>query len=121
MAYVEQSAPPNGISHAVDAVAAPRARVYADALFAEHADEIERLCRGMLRDRAEAEDATQQTFLSAYRALLGGVEPRSGAAWLATIARNECLRRAAGRGRVPVPAAELDETPHPADVHNQAV
>ena len=34
------------------------------------------LCRLLLRDHHEAEDAAQQTFVSAYRALLRGTEPR---------------------------------------------
>jgi DNA-directed RNA polymerase specialized sigma24 family protein len=50
------------------------------------------VCRLNLRDRHDAEDATQQTFLSAYRSLLGGREPNDPPAWLATIARNECSR-----------------------------
>lgn len=60
------------------------------------------LCRLLLRDAAEAEDATQQTFLSAYRAMLGGTQPREPAAWLATIARNECRARARARMRRPL-------------------
>ncbi len=48
------------------------------------------VCRLILRDPVEAEDAAQQTFLSAYRGLVAGQEPREPAAWLGTIARNEC-------------------------------
>jgi RNA polymerase sigma factor (sigma-70 family) len=51
------------------------------------------LCRALLRDPTEAEDASQQVFLSAHRSLLNGAEPREPAAWLATIARNECWAR----------------------------
>jgi RNA polymerase sigma factor (sigma-70 family) len=61
------------------------------------------LCRLLLRDPAEAEDAAQQTFLSAYRSLLAGNEPGHPAAWLATIARNECRGRVQQRMRQPVP------------------
>jgi DNA-directed RNA polymerase specialized sigma24 family protein len=60
------------------------------------------LCRVLLRHRQEAEDAVQQTFLSAYRSLLNGVEPRYPAAWLATIARNECRGRIEARMREPL-------------------
>ena len=70
---------------------------------------VEGLCRGLLRDPSDYEDAAQQTFLSAYRALLGGCEPRDPAAWLATIARNECLGRIRERMRRPLPVAELEE------------
>src|SRR5262249_39852848 len=77
--------------------------------------------RAFLRDATEAEDAVQQTFLSAWQALRRGTDPRDEAAWLATIARNECFHRANARRRAPLPAFELDEHPHPGDVHTQAV
>jgi RNA polymerase sigma factor (sigma-70 family) len=51
----------------------------------------------------EAEDAVQQTFLSAQRALLNGSSPRDAAAWLATIARHESLARVRARMRDPLP------------------
>ena len=69
---------------------------------------VEGLCRGLLRNAAEAEDAAQQTFLSAYRALVGGTEPREPAAWLAAIARNECLARIRSRMREPLPVDGLE-------------
>jgi DNA-directed RNA polymerase specialized sigma24 family protein len=59
------------------------------------------VCRLLLRDRVEAEDAAQQTFLSAYRALLAGQEPRDPSAWLGTIARNECRARLRARRAEP--------------------
>lgn len=60
------------------------------------------LCRVLLPSVHEAEDAVQQTFLAAYRSLLNGNEPRHPAAWLATIARNECWAQAQRRNREPV-------------------
>ena len=66
------------------------------------------VCRAMLRDVHEAEDASQQSFLSAYRALLGGARVRDSGAWLATIARNECRGRIAAGMRTPLPVAEED-------------
>ena len=77
-------------------------------LYARHAHSVGGLCRGLLRDRGEAEDAVQQVFLSAHRALLNGSAPREAAAWLATIARNECLSRIRARMREPLPTAELE-------------
>lgn len=62
----------------------------------------------MLRHPGDAEDAAQQAFLSAYRALLNGSQPREPAAWLVTIARNECLRRARARMREPLSTLDMD-------------
>ncbi len=72
------------------------------ALFEEHGRMVYGVCRLILRDAVEAEDAAQQTFLSAYRALLGGQEPRDPSAWLGTIARNECRSRLRSRRAEPV-------------------
>jgi len=66
------------------------------------------LCRALLRNPDDADDATQATFVSAYRSLLGGGEVREPAAWLATIARNECGARARARMREPLPLFEAD-------------
>ncbi len=66
------------------------------------------ICRGMLRNAHDAEDAAQQTFLSAYTSLAGGTMPREPAAWLATIARNECRTRAQRRMREPLPGENLE-------------
>ena len=62
------------------------------ALFDAHAPMVLAICRYLLRDPQAAEDAAQETFLSAHRSLLRGTEPRDPPAWLATIARNECRR-----------------------------
>jgi len=75
------------------------------------------ICRSLLRDPHDAEDATQQAFLSAYRALLGGARIRDDGAWLATIARNECRARIAAGMRAPLPIAgeDLEMIPAPTD------
>jgi len=73
-------------------------------LFEAHATLVLGICRGMLRDPHEAEDAAQQTFLSAYASLLGGTKPRDPAPWLATIARNECRSLVQRKMREPLPA-----------------
>src|SRR5262245_11998195 len=71
------------------------------ALFEEHGRMVYGVCRLILRDPVEAEDAAQQTFLSAYRGLLAGQEPREPSAWLGTIARNECRARLRSRSTEP--------------------
>ena len=82
------------------------------ALFDEHARMVLGLCRFLLRDPHEAEDAAQQTFLSAYRSMLGGTEPRKPAPWLAEIARNECRARVVSRMREPLAPADAQAPSH---------
>jgi RNA polymerase sigma-70 factor (ECF subfamily) len=79
-----------------------------EELYARYHRTVSGLCRALLRDPTEAEDAAQQTFLSAHRALRNGSQPEEPAAWLATIARNECWTRIRTRMREPLPAAQIE-------------
>lgn len=74
------------------------------------------VCRIILRDPDEAEDAAQQAFLSAFRAMLDGSAPRDPAAWLGTIARNECRTRLRARERAPL--ALTENAPPTPDAHS---
>src|SRR4051794_9572106 len=65
-------------------------------------------CRHMLGSADEAEDAVQQTFISAYDALQADRRDIRLKAWLYTIARNRCLSILRARREQP---AELDELP----------
>ncbi len=76
------------------------------AFFTDHGRMVFAVCRAILRDADEAEDATQATFLSAHEALLKGTAIRDPGAWLAMIARNECRARLRGRGSAPLPLRE---------------
>lgn len=76
------------------------------ALFTAHGRMVFSVCRAILLDADEAEDATQATFLSAHEALLGGATIRDAGAWLATIARNECRSRLRSRGSEALPLRE---------------
>lgn len=89
-------------------------------LYEGHAAMVLAICRHLLRDPVEAEDALQQTFLSAQRALRNGSQPREPAAWLATIARNECIARIRTRMREPLPTDAEPQAVSP-DVHVEAV
>lgn len=91
-----------------------------EQLYTSHAALVRSVCRSLLRDRAEAEDAAQQTFLSAQRALLNGSAPRDEAAWLATIARHEALARVRARMRDPLPVDSEDQAGGP-DAYAAAV
>ena len=70
------------------------------ALYDRHAPAVFALAARMLRDRAAAEDVTQETFLAVWRRSDGFAADRGALrAWLLTIARNravDAIRR--GRG-----------------------
>ena len=100
----------------------PAVAARVEQLYASHAALVRSVCRSLLRDRSEAEDAVQQTFLSAQRALVNGSAPRDEAAWLATIARHECLARVRARMREPLPLElELEMGDAGSDAHTAAV
>jgi len=80
-----------------------------EALYREHHAAVARLCRSLLRDRAEAEDATQQVFLAAHRALLNGSAPQEPLAWLLAVARHECYARFRQRAATPVPTGDVPD------------
>jgi len=54
---------------------------------------IREYCYGQLRDRQEADDAVQSTFLYAFTLLRRGETPRKPLPWLYTIAHNVCRTR----------------------------
>jgi len=75
-------------------------------LYARHSQRIFGYCLGLLRNREEAEDAVQTTFLNAYRGLRRGIRPEFEAAWLYKIAQNVCRTRretAWRRGKIETP------------------
>jgi RNA polymerase sigma-70 factor (ECF subfamily) len=79
-----------------------------EEFFRAHGAKVQSICRSLLSDSGEAEDASQQVFLAAFRALAGGTVPRRPEAWLAAIARNECRARAQSRPPVPASNEELE-------------
>src|SRR5262249_54024144 len=81
----------------------------AGRMFEAHGPMVFALCNLLLGNRQEAEDALQQTFLSGYRSMLDGTVPEEPAAWLAAIARNECMSRL--RRRTPEPVRLRDAEP----------
>lgn len=60
----------------------------------------------MLRNREDAEDAVQTTFMNAYNSLVDGRVPRQEASWLFRIARNACLNRIRTHTRKPAGSLE---------------
>ena len=67
-------------------------------------------CRHMLGSREDAEDALQQTFASAYRAMCESAGPLALKAWLFTIARNRCISMLRAPRAEPVEDLELEAT-----------
>lgn len=65
----------------------------AGRLFEQYRGRIQRYVRGMVRDQAEAEDLTQETFLRAYRQLGSLREPAAVSTWLYRIATHVCYDR----------------------------
>jgi RNA polymerase sigma factor (sigma-70 family) len=71
-----------------------------ERLYGRHAEDVRRYARMVLRNRSDADDVVQQTFLNALRALRAGVRPERPRQWLIAIAHNECrmhFRRASRR------------------------
>ncbi|HEX8074317.1 MAG TPA: RNA polymerase sigma factor [Thermoleophilaceae bacterium] len=79
-----------------------------EAMYDRHHRGILSFCRHMLRSREEAEDAVQQTFISAYRDISGSDKEIRLKPWLYTIARNRCLSILRARHEQP---AEIDDVP----------
>ena len=80
----------------------------ATRLFEEQSDWLLAFCTRRLRDRDDAEDAVQATFLYAFRALRRGVVPECERAWLTTIAKNVCHTHRRTSRRRPESAMEPD-------------
>jgi RNA polymerase sigma-70 factor (ECF subfamily) len=89
------------------------------ALYKQYHAEVYAYCRRRLRNREEAEDATQVTFVKAFTAFRRGVVPDTESAWLFTIAKRVVLTRleVTHRLRALETVTELDhfEAPHAGD------
>src|SRR5215204_1620638 len=72
-----------------------------ERLYTRHVHEVYRYVLAVLRNPADAEDATQATFLNAYRVFSRGEEPRKPRNWLLKIAHNECRQRFRASSRRP--------------------
>ena len=68
-------------------------------LVTRHRERGLRFAAGMLGDRADAEEALQDAFVRAYRALRSCREPDRFGAWFLRILVNRCRTRRAGRRR----------------------
>src|SRR5215218_6063495 len=80
------------------------------AIYDRYADRLHDFCWGLLRDRDEAADATQDAFLVAAERLGQLRDPERLRPWLYAVARSQALRRARARQRV-APEEEMIDRP----------
>lgn len=102
-----------GIKESIEAGDLRRA---ASSLVVSYGADVLATCVAMLRDQAAAEDATQEVFTDALRALAtfrGDSSPRT---WLLSIARNRCIDYLRARKRDPW-GGTLDEASPDPDEH----
>jgi RNA polymerase sigma factor (sigma-70 family) len=83
-----------------------------EQLYRKHAREVYQYALALLTNPADAEDATQTTFLNAYRAYQRGERPHKPHNWLITITHNVCRMRWRQAGSRPREVA-FDEAPEP--------
>lgn len=71
----------------------PEDKAAFEHLYRRHRRSIYRYTLAVLANPQDAEDATQTTFMQAYRALAAGRPPRQPDRWLLVVARNVCRQR----------------------------
>ena len=90
----------------------------------QHNRRLFRLARAALRDDAEAEDALQEAYLTAHRALPGFRGDASLATWLSRLVTSECLDRLRKRARrdniFPIGSLEAENDKEAAMTESQA-
>jgi RNA polymerase sigma factor (sigma-70 family) len=84
-----------------------------ERLYRAHVQDVYRYSLMLLRNRADAEDVAQTTFMKAYRAIQRGDRPRHPRKWLITIAHNTCRTHARDGSRRPQEVAFDDELTEP--------
>lgn len=102
---------PPSPEHAALVAAAQRGdRAAYERLVALHAEMLFRVIRRLSRDDHDAREATQETFLRAWRGLARFRGDAAFSTWLYRIGVNEANRIAAARGRTEL-ASSLDASP----------
>jgi RNA polymerase sigma factor (sigma-70 family) len=72
-----------------------------DRLYRRHQGDVYRYALAVMRNKDDAEDVVQQTFLNAYRAMQEGARPEKPQHWLIKIAHNVCRQRFRDSSRRP--------------------
>jgi len=95
-----------------------------EVIMRRHNRRLFRLARATLRDDAEAEDALQEAYITAHRALPGFRGEASLGTWLSRLVTNECLDRLRKRSRrdniFPIGSLESEHEPEVAMTESQA-
>ena len=84
-----------------------------EALLAAYQDKVFRLCYSMMGNRAEAEDAAQESFIRIWKALDRYRGESAVGTWIFSIARNVCLTAISKRGARRSAPIESAERPKP--------
>ena len=79
-----------------------------EVLYDRHHRALLSFCRHMLGNAEDGEDALQQTFLRAHKALVAGQLPDAVRPWLFAIARNRCKTMLAARREACVPVDDVE-------------
>ena len=79
-----------------------------EVLYDRHHASLLAFCRHMLGNREDGEDALQQTFVRAHRALREGRPPDRVRPWLFAIARNRCRTLLAARRDGELPSDSIE-------------
>ena len=87
-----------------------------ERLYRSHVQDVYRYALMILRNRDDAEDVAQTTFLKAYRAHQRGEWPRHPRQWLITIAHNTCGTRIRDSRRRPQEVALEEQLIEPTQV-----
>jgi RNA polymerase sigma factor (sigma-70 family) len=78
-------------------------------LYEQHRERVFTFCFARLRNREEAQDAVQTTFIYVFRSLQRGVEPEFELAWLLKIAFNVCRSTRRSTGRISAATREVED------------
>jgi RNA polymerase sigma-70 factor, ECF subfamily len=77
-----------------------------EVVFRRYEPLIKRSCRRILRNSSDAEEATQETFIKACKAIHASNPDTALGPWLRRIARNVCVDQLRARSRRPVAALD---------------
>jgi RNA polymerase sigma-70 factor (ECF subfamily) len=92
-----------------------------EVLLSRHVDRVHAVCRRILRDPDDAQDATQEALVAIARGLAGFDHRARFSTWLYRVATNAALDEARRRGRRPAPTEAALTAPDPAPGIDTAV